>query len=67
MTTASKGPDPNIGVRKALNHMKQAEAELLAVVRMESHSKNALLLEAHAFLWEAISTLSKAASSLDKR
>lgn len=67
MTTASKGPDPNIGIRKVLHHLKQAEAELLAVVRMESHSKNALLLEAHAFLWEAISTLNKAAPSSDKR
>ncbi len=67
MTIQPKGPDPNIGVRKALNHLKQAEAELLAVVRMEDHPKNALLLEAHAFLWEAISTLNRAASSPDKK
>jgi hypothetical protein len=60
MNPPRHSPAPNGGVQNALNHLKQAEVALLAVVHAGTHPKNDLLLEAHAFVWEAISTLSKA-------
>ena len=60
MNPPRQGPAPNASVQNALSHLKQAEVALLAVVHAGTYPKNDLLLEAHAFVWEAISTLSKA-------
>jgi len=53
--------DPSI--ERVLNRLRQAEVDLLAVVRSESHPKHTQLLEAHAFLRDAISSLSRADSA----
>ena len=65
MNAPRQKPAPNPGIEQALSHLKQAEVDLLAVVRTGSHPENARLLEAHAFLWEAISALSKVAAATD--
>jgi hypothetical protein len=62
MKTPGRGPAPNASVYRALNHLQQAEFELLAAIRPDSHIPNADLLEVHAALWEAISMLTKAIS-----
>jgi hypothetical protein len=46
-------------VERALDHLKQAEVDLLAAIRPGDHPQNATLLEVHSFLWEAISVLSR--------
>ncbi len=55
-------PAPNASVYRALDHLQQAEFELLAAIRPENHAQNADLLEVHAALWDAISVLRKAIS-----
>jgi hypothetical protein len=65
MTAPRQGLAPDLPVHRALNKLKQAEVDLVAAIGPGSHPKNALLLEAHALLWELISTLSKAASTSD--
>jgi hypothetical protein len=62
MEVPKRGPAPNASVYRALNHLQQAEFELLAAIRPDSHAQNADLLEVHAALWEAISMLTKAIS-----
>jgi hypothetical protein len=57
-----QGPNRNLALDRALNNLKQAEVDLLAAIHPGGHPQNDLLLEAHASLWEAFSTLSKAAS-----
>jgi hypothetical protein len=57
-----KGPAPNTSVDRALNHLEQAEFELLAAIRPDSHTSNADLLEVHAALWDAIAMLTKVIS-----
>jgi hypothetical protein len=62
MESPQKGPAANAAVDRALDHLKQAEVDLLAAIRPGGHPNNAELLEVHAFLWEAISMLSKITS-----
>jgi len=62
METPKKSPVPNASVCRALNHLQQAEFELLAAIRPDSCISNADLLEVHATLWDAISMLTKAIS-----
>jgi hypothetical protein len=59
----SSASNTNPSVQPALSRLKQAEVDLLAVVCAESHPDNAVLLEAQAFLWEAISMLSRVATT----
>ncbi|MGA8872644.1 MAG: hypothetical protein WA434_06110 [Candidatus Acidiferrales bacterium] len=67
MDIPQKGPAPNAAVERALDHLKQAEVDLLAAIRPGDHPQNATLLEVHSFLWEAISMLTKAAISGERR
>jgi hypothetical protein len=53
---------PKSAVERALGHLKQAEADLMAAIGPGDHPDAAALLEVHAFLWEAISTLSQVVS-----
>ena len=62
MMDAPKGPAANASVDRALNHLRQAEFDLLAAIRPDSHTGNADLLEVHAALWETIALLTKAIS-----
>ena len=62
METPKKSPAPSASVYRALSHLQHAEFELLAAIRPDSHIANADLLEVHAALWDAISTLTKAIS-----
>jgi len=57
MCAQQQGRDANDAVHQALQKLKQAEADLLAAVQPGDHPHNAVLLEVHGFLWEAISTL----------
>ena len=59
MDIPQRGPTPNTAVERALDHLKQAEVDLLAAIRPGDHPQNATLLEVHSFLWEAISVLSR--------
>jgi hypothetical protein len=63
MDIPQKGPTPNAAVERALDHLKQAEIDLLAAIHPGDHPNNATLLEVHSFLWEAISMLSKIVSA----
>jgi hypothetical protein len=65
MIAPKQSPAPDHGIEQALSHLKKAEGELLAVVRQDNHPKNALLLEAHALLWETISTLHRASAATE--
>ncbi|MGC2331371.1 MAG: hypothetical protein WA581_07955 [Candidatus Acidiferrales bacterium] len=49
--------DPNVPIGRALSHLKHAENELVAAIRLSDDHPDVKLLEAHAFLWEAISAL----------
>src|SRR5579863_8561503 len=60
MSAPKQVPDPTPAIENVLSHLRQAEADLMALVRTDSHPDNSLLFEVHAFLWEAISTLSRA-------
>lgn len=60
MMDRPKGAAPNVSVDRALTHLQQAEFELLAAIRPDSHAVNADLLEVHAALWDAIALLTKA-------
>jgi len=60
MMEKPRGARPNASVDRALNHLQQAEFELLAAIRPDSHTSNADLLEVHAALWDAIALLTKA-------
>ncbi len=62
MDIPQKGPASNTAVERALDHLKQAEVDLLAAIRPGDHPQNATLLEVHSFLWEAISMLTKVIS-----
>ncbi|HEX4004382.1 MAG TPA: hypothetical protein VHX36_17140 [Candidatus Acidoferrales bacterium] len=62
MEMPKRGRAPDASVYRALNHLQQAEFELLAAIRPDSHTSNADLLEVHAALWEAIALLTKAIS-----
>ena len=59
MDIPQKGSAPHTAVERALDHLKQAEVDLLAAIRPGDHPQNATLLEVHSFLWEAISVLSR--------
>jgi hypothetical protein len=58
MNALQRTPSPDPAVLRAVGHLRRAEVDLLAVVHAGTHPDNAILLEAHAFLWEAISALS---------
>ena len=62
MCAQQQGPDANNVVAQALQKLKQAEADLLAAVQPGDHPHNAVLMEVHGFLWEAISKLSEIVS-----
>lgn len=62
MCSQQQGPDADDVVARALQKLKQAEADLLAAVQPGDHPHNAVLMEVHGFLWEAISKLSEIAS-----
>jgi hypothetical protein len=62
MCAQRQGPDANDVVFEALQKLRQAEAELLAAMQPGDHPHNVVLLEVHAFLWEAISKLSEITS-----
>ncbi|HTW23560.1 MAG TPA: hypothetical protein VMD78_08170 [Candidatus Baltobacteraceae bacterium] len=62
MMDVPKGSARNTPVDRALNHLQQAEFELLAALRPESPTSNADLLEVHAPLWDAIALLAKVIS-----
>ena len=62
MDIPQKDPASNTAVERALDHLKQAEVDLLAAIRPGDHPQNATLLEVHSFLWEAISMLTKVIS-----
>ena len=47
-------------IQQTLRRLKQAEINLLRIVQTNNHSTHGLLLEAHSFIWEAISALEKA-------
>lgn len=63
MCAQQQGPDADDVVAQALQKLKQAEADLLAAVQPGDHPQNAVLMEVHGFLWEAISKLSEIASA----
>jgi hypothetical protein len=67
MNAPRQSPIPNIPLYRAQQSLHDAEADLLEAIRLGSHPNNALLLEAHALLREAISALSKAASPTDRK
>jgi hypothetical protein len=67
MDIPQKGPAPNTAVERALDHLRQAEADLLTAIRPGDHPSNAALLEVHSFLWEAISMLTKVISEKEGR
>jgi hypothetical protein len=62
MDTPKKGPATDAAIDRALTHLKHAENELVTAIRLKEEPPDSKLLEAHAFLWEAISVLSKVAS-----
>jgi hypothetical protein len=62
MCAQQQGPDASDVVQKALQKLRQAEADLLAAVQPGDHPQNAILMEVHGFLWEAISRLSEISS-----
>ena len=62
MDAPQKIPPHNVFVERALDHLRQAEIDLLAAIHPGDHPDNATLLEVHSFLWEAISMLSKIVS-----
>jgi hypothetical protein len=62
MDKPQKGPLSDAAIDRALKHLKQAENELVSAIRLREGPPDSKLLEAHAFLWEAISVLSKVAS-----
>jgi hypothetical protein len=66
MSAPQQCPAPNPALQNALSHLKQAEVDLMALVRTGTHPDSALLFEVHAFLWEAISALSKAVATSDR-
>ncbi|HKV06001.1 MAG TPA: hypothetical protein VJO53_12965 [Candidatus Acidoferrales bacterium] len=66
MTAPLRKPAPKLVLQQALNRLKQSELDVLTVVRTGTHPKNATLVEAHAFLREAISVLSRATSPAKK-
>jgi hypothetical protein len=57
-----KGISPNLAVRYAVRHLKDAEVDLLVAVRTGRHRRNSVLLAALVLMREALAMLSKTAT-----
>ncbi len=62
-----KGLSPNLAVRYAVRHLKDAEVDLLVAIRTGRHRRNSLLLAALVLMREAIAMLSRTATDHKSR
>jgi hypothetical protein len=63
VNNAQRSEVPNPPADRALRHLRQAEVDLLKAVNIRTDPGLGLMLEAHAFIWQAISLLDRADSS----
>jgi hypothetical protein len=64
---ARKGISPNLAVRYAVGHLKDAEVDLLVAVRAGRQRGNSVLLAALVLLQEALAMLSRTATDHKSR